>query len=70
MSFNLVRHQGRGNLERTGRELRCWSMREEAYGNNIRRFELEKRTFGEQYDDGLALIEETLEEFGYDPNDF
>jgi hypothetical protein len=46
------------------------STREEAYGKNIRRFEVEKRTFGEQYDDGLALIEETLEEFGYDPKDF
>ena len=46
------------------------SRREEAYGENIRRFEIEKRTFGEQYDDGLNLIEETLEEFGYDPENF
>jgi hypothetical protein len=45
-------------------------MREKAYNNNIRRFEVGKRSFREQYDDGLELIEETLEEFGYEPSDF
>lgn len=46
------------------------SMRDRAYNFNIRRFGLEKRTFAEQYDDGLDLVREILEEYGYDPSDF
>jgi hypothetical protein len=46
------------------------STRERAFDNNIRRRWIEKRTFGEQYDDGLELVEEALKEFGYDPANF
>ena len=46
------------------------SMRYQAFENNVRRHGLEKLTFGEQYDHGLDLIEETLKEFGHDPEDF
>lgn len=46
------------------------SRRHAAFENNIRRHGLEKLNFGDQYDHGLDLIEETLEEFGYDPNKF
>ncbi|WP_353647021.1 hypothetical protein [Mesorhizobium sp. WSM2240] len=46
------------------------SMRDKAYNFNIRRFGIEKRTFAEQYDDGLDLVREILEDYGYDPSDF
>jgi hypothetical protein len=46
------------------------SMRDEAYNFNIRRFGIEKRTFAEQYDDGLDLVRKILEEYGYDPSNF
>ena len=46
------------------------SMRDKAYNFNIRRLGIEKRTFAEQYDDGLDLVREILEDYGYDPSDF
>ncbi|MBO6719198.1 MAG: hypothetical protein JJ913_14670 [Rhizobiaceae bacterium] len=39
-------------------------------GNVVLRHYLQGRTFAEQYDYGLDLITEALEEFGYDPADF
>lgn len=41
------------------------SMRSAAYANNVRRFAMERLSFSEQYKQGLDLIEEALEEFGY-----
>jgi hypothetical protein len=46
------------------------SRRDRAYQNNVRRYGMETRTFAEQYDVGLELAVETLEEHGYDPADF
>lgn len=46
------------------------SMRFKAFENNIRRLGVEKMSFAEQYDHGLDLVVETLEELGYDPGDF
>ena len=46
------------------------SMRFKAFENNIRRLGIEKMSFAEQYDHGLDLVVETLEELGYDPEDF
>jgi len=46
------------------------SMKDDAFRNSIRRFEMEKLSFGEQYDLGLELVEKTLKDFGYDPANF
>jgi hypothetical protein len=46
------------------------SMRSHQYDGEVRRFWLEKMDFKAQYDHGLDLIEETLEEFDYDPSRF
>ncbi len=42
------------------------SMRSEEFGGDIRRFWIEKLPYGEQYNRGLDLIRETMEELGYD----
>lgn len=46
------------------------SRRYEAFISNIRRFEVEILDFSEQYNQGINLVEKTLREFGYDPEDF
>jgi hypothetical protein len=46
------------------------SSRRPAFGGDIRRFWLEKMDFRTQYDHGLALIEQSPLELGYDPSDF
>lgn len=45
------------------------SMRLDAYEANMRRMSMERMNFPNQYDEGLRLIDETLEEFGYDKSD-
>lgn len=45
-------------------------MRLSAYNRNIVRHELERRIFAQQYDEGITLILDALEEFGYDPANF
>ncbi len=46
------------------------SSRSEEFGNEVRRLGVEKMPFGDQYNYGLELIRETLEELGYDPYRF
>jgi hypothetical protein len=46
------------------------SMRSVEFAGDIRRFWVEKLPFGDQYNHGLRLIEETLEYFGNDPARF
>jgi hypothetical protein len=46
------------------------STRFEAYKNNVMRFEVGKLSFEEQYNIGLELVADALQEFGYDPSAF
>lgn len=49
---------------------RRMSSRDKEFGGDVRRFWVERMTFSEQYNHGLELIDEILEEFGYDPDQF
>lgn len=46
------------------------SSKAEQFENMVRRFGVEKLSFGDQYDFGLGLIKRTLEDLGYDPTRF
>lgn len=46
------------------------SSKTERFQGMVRRFGVERLSFGEQYNEGLDLIVETLTEFGYDPSHF
>lgn len=46
------------------------SAKAEEFENVVRRFGVEKLTFGDQYDFGLDLIERILRDFGYDRTQF
>lgn len=46
------------------------SSKDPAYGNDVRRYWVEKMSFADQYDHGLDLIEAALRRFGYDTKYF
>lgn len=46
------------------------SSKDPDFGDDIRRFWIEKMSFADQYDHGLDLIESALRKFGYDPKNF